>query len=68
MSTPFIVNTWFAGLIVQDFKDSNWRWGYGMIAIIMPVILSPGILVLQYKAQKEGKVSLQVNIQEKPKN
>lgn len=62
LSTPFIINTWFAGKIV-DAIDSRgqWRWGYGMFAIIMPVALGPAIAVLIWldrKARKDGIVNL----------
>jgi MFS family permease len=62
LSTPFIINTWFAGKIVDaiDSKD-QWRWGYGMFAIIMPVALGPAIATLIWldrKAKKAGIVNL----------
>lgn len=54
-ASPYIINVWFSGLIVQDILATNWRWGYGMFAIIMPVTISPAIVVLfilEHKAQK----------------
>ncbi|CAG8059727.1 unnamed protein product [Penicillium salamii] len=62
LSTPFIINTWFAGKIVDaiDSKD-QWRWGYGMFAIIMPAALGPAIATLIWldrKAKKAGIVNL----------
>ncbi|KHN98027.1 Major facilitator superfamily domain, general substrate transporter [Metarhizium album ARSEF 1941] len=62
LSTPFIINTWFAGKIVQAMLSRNqWRWGYGMFAIIMPAAVCPAIATLIYldrKAKKAGTVSL----------
>lgn len=62
LSTPFIINTWFAGKIVQAIDDRNqWRWGYGMFAIIMPVALGPAIAILVWldrKAKKHGIVNI----------
>ncbi|KFG87980.1 putative siderophore iron transporter [Metarhizium anisopliae] len=62
LSTPFIINTWFAGKIVQAMLSRNqWRWGYGMFAIIMPVAVGPAIATLIYldrKAKKTGEVNL----------
>lgn len=46
LSAPFIINTWYAGYIVQDLGPTNWRWGYGMFCIIMPVILSPATIIM----------------------
>ena len=31
LSMPFVINTWFAGEIVQALSNGeDWRWGYGM--------------------------------------
>ncbi|KAK6215633.1 siderophore iron transporter [Colletotrichum tabaci] len=62
LSTPFIINTWFAGKIVDAVQARDqWRWGYGMFAIIMPAALGPAIATLLYldrKARNEGIVNL----------
>lgn len=62
LSTPFIINTWFAGKIVGALSGpTDWRWGYGMFAIIMPVALGPAIavlIVLERKAKKHGIVNM----------
>ncbi|GJN71342.1 hypothetical protein PLIIFM63780_006327 [Purpureocillium lilacinum] len=62
LSTPFIINTWFAGKIVDAMTSRNqWRWGYGMFAIIMPAALGPAIVTLIYldrKAKKHGVVNM----------
>lgn len=62
LSFPFVINTWFAGLIVEAILNRNqWRWGYGMFAIIMPAILIPAIIILIYydrKAQRLGIVNI----------
>lgn len=59
LSAPWIINCWFSGLIVDAILASNWRWGYGMFAIIMPTTVLPACLILawfEHKAQKLGKV------------
>ncbi|KAK7422839.1 hypothetical protein QQX98_001401 [Neonectria punicea] len=63
LSTPFIINTWFAGKIVAavEARDQGWRWGYGMFAIIMPVALGPAAATLIYldrQAKKHGIVNI----------
>ncbi|TRM65005.1 major facilitator superfamily domain-containing protein [Schizophyllum amplum] len=62
LSTPFLINTWFAGRIVDAFSTGErWRWGYGMFAIIMPVVLAPAIATLIHldrEAQREGIVNI----------
>ncbi|PYI20418.1 MFS general substrate transporter [Aspergillus violaceofuscus CBS 115571] len=62
LSTPFIINTWFAGKIVDAIDGrGQWRWGYGMFAIIMPVALGPAVATLIHldrKAKKHGVVNI----------
>ncbi|KAE8309942.1 hypothetical protein BDV41DRAFT_567004 [Aspergillus transmontanensis] len=51
LSTPFIINTY----------KGQWRWGYGMFAIIMPVALGPAVATLVYldrKAKQNGIVNI----------
>ncbi|KAG7912380.1 hypothetical protein KL905_000528 [Ogataea polymorpha] len=52
LSTPYIINVWFAGLIVNDLKASNWRWGYGMFAIMMFVVVLPGLILMLHLDKK----------------
>lgn len=61
LSTPYIINTWFAGLISDAIVKRNWRWGYGMFAIMIPVVISPAIAVLlwlDHRAQKHKKLAI----------
>ncbi|PKK48881.1 hypothetical protein CI102_5448 [Trichoderma harzianum] len=62
LSTPFIINTWFSGKIVDALEKRNqWRWGYGMFAIIMPVALGPAVAALIWldrMAKKKGVVNI----------
>ncbi|KAH8829601.1 major facilitator superfamily domain-containing protein [Flagelloscypha sp. PMI_526] len=62
LSLPFIVNTYFSGKIVEALKEGDkWRWGYGMFAIILPVVLSPAIITLialDRQAQQHGLVNI----------
>lgn len=48
LATPFIINCWFVGLIVSDLQVANWKWGYGMFAIIIPVVLLHAIALMTY--------------------
>lgn len=53
------IPTLYLGTIVADkvLKDSTWRWGYGMWAIVLPVCSAPLVVtmyVLQRRAKKNG--------------
>lgn len=61
LATPYLINTWFAGLISDAIVKRNWRWGYGMFAIMIPVVIFPAIGVLLWldrRAQKHKKLAL----------
>ncbi|KAK0103836.1 hypothetical protein ONS96_004946 [Cadophora gregata f. sp. sojae] len=53
LSIPFVVTVPVNGFIAEGFVD-NWRWGLGMFAIIVPVLLVPAIITL-YSMQKRGE-------------
>lgn len=53
LSVPFIVTSPINGFITEAFAY-RWRWGLGMFAIIMPVLLLPAIITL-YAMQRRGE-------------
>lgn len=53
LSLPFVVTVPVNGFIAEAFVD-NWRWGLGMFAIIVPVLLVPAIITL-YSMQRRGE-------------
>ncbi|WVO19791.1 uncharacterized protein IAS62_001081 [Cryptococcus decagattii] len=58
VSAPFIINNFVSAEIAEGVLP-NWRWGYGMFAILVPVALSPIIIALmwaQHKAAKQLKI------------
>lgn len=61
LATPYIINVWFSGLIVEAILARNqWRWGFGMFAILMPVTVIPPIVVLHYYETKAQKLAPKV--------
>lgn len=56
LSLPFILNFWLSGIIVHMLSTNEWRWRYGMFAIIMPVVLSPAILIMLFFQKKAAKL------------
>lgn len=60
LSIPFIVTVPINGFIAEGFVD-NWRWGLGMFAILVPVLLVPAIITLyamQRRGEKMGMVTM----------
>lgn len=60
LSVPFVVTVPINGFIAEAFVY-NWRWGLGMFAIIVPVLLIPAIATLytmQRRGEKMGMVTM----------
>lgn len=59
-TTPYIATTFAGPSAAQQFLDhSSWRWGYGVFAIVVPVVTTPVamiFLVNRRKAEREGKI------------
>jgi MFS family permease len=56
-SSPYIITAFAGPKAAEGFYQSNWRWGFGTFAIILPCVAAPMVLVLLYargKAQKQG--------------
>lgn len=61
LGLPFVVTVFIDGFISDAFLPDNWRWGLGMFAIMVPVLLIPAIITLyamQHKAKKLNMVSM----------
>ncbi|KAI0828482.1 drug:h+ antiporter [Trametes gibbosa] len=58
-SAPFIVNAFIGSFVSTSMLEhSTWRWGYGMIAILVPASLSPLIVTLFWAERKAKKLQL----------
>lgn len=60
LSIPFVVTVPINGFIAEGFVN-NWRWGLGMFAILVPVLLVPAIMTLylmQRRGEKMGMVTM----------
>lgn len=60
LSAPFIITVFVNGFIADAMIPEHWRWGLGMFAIMMPILLVPAILTLygvQRRADKLGAIS-----------
>ncbi|KAJ2956538.1 hypothetical protein NQZ79_g7636 [Umbelopsis isabellina] len=60
-AAPYIINAFISAYIAAAFGVDNWRWGYGMFCIIVPVTMAPALVVLFWadiKAKRIGTISL----------
>ncbi|KFX96912.1 hypothetical protein V490_03070 [Pseudogymnoascus sp. VKM F-3557] len=58
---PLSITTFINGFISDAFIPDKWRWGLGMFAIIIPVMMLPAICTLygiQGKADRLGMISI----------
>ena len=57
-TSPYIVTPWIGGPVSESIlKGPGWRWGFGIWAIITPIIVVPLVLLLswnQRRAQTQG--------------
>ncbi|KAE8343386.1 hypothetical protein BDV24DRAFT_129168 [Aspergillus arachidicola] len=54
---PYLVTTFTNGFVVDAFVPDEWRWGLGMFAIMIPILLTPAIIALygtQQRARRMG--------------
>ncbi|WWD08232.1 hypothetical protein V865_006343 [Kwoniella europaea PYCC6329] len=64
VNLPYVVNAFVSGYIVEDingYSANGWRWGYGMFCILLPVCVSPALIVLligDHRAKKLGTTAL----------
>ncbi|GMG03760.1 unnamed protein product [Aspergillus oryzae] len=60
VGSPYIATVWAYGPATEDILSSmGWRWGFGIWAIVTPVMLTPLFFLFYYnqrKAQKAGLV------------
>lgn len=57
-SSPYIITAFAGPKASENFYDSNWRWGYGCFAIVLPVACLPLYLTLWYNKRKAIKSGL----------
>ncbi|THV73534.1 ferrioxamine B transporter [Aureobasidium pullulans] len=61
---PFLINTWVSGDIASAvLKDTTWRWGIGMWAIIYPICAIPLIVALFIASGRAKKAGALANYQ-----
>ncbi|KAJ5098919.1 siderophore iron transporter mirB [Penicillium argentinense] len=58
-SSPYIITAFSGPSMSNQFHESNWRWAYGTICIILPIAALPLIItwgLAKKQADREGKL------------
>lgn len=59
-SSPYMITAFAGSKAAEGFNGFNWRWGFGCMAIIVPMVTFPlfGVLKLNLrKAEKQGLIN-----------
>ncbi|KAL9945074.1 hypothetical protein D7B24_005773 [Verticillium nonalfalfae] len=59
-SSPYMITAFAGSKAAEGFNGFNWRWGFGCMAIIVPIVTFPlfGVLKLNLrKAEKQGLIN-----------
>jgi len=58
-TTPYIVTPWLGGPISDRFiQVHGWRWGFGIWAIITPVVVAPFVVLFLWNERKARRLGL----------
>ncbi|KAL3483756.1 major facilitator superfamily domain-containing protein [Aspergillus germanicus] len=58
-SSPYIITAFAGSPLSNQFHETNWRWAYGTICIILPIAASPLLVTWERakrKATREGRL------------
>ncbi|KAL1718488.1 major facilitator superfamily domain-containing protein [Schizophyllum commune] len=59
-SSPYIITAYAGSKASEHFAETNWRWGFGIFAIVLPFVAMPLLATLQYNKHKAAKIGLVV--------
>jgi len=66
-TSPYIVTTWIGGPIADSvIAGPGWRWGFGIWAIVTPVVVVPLIVLFLLSQRRAKKAGLLDHIEKKP--
>lgn len=51
-SSPWMIAAYAGPAAADYFNDTNWRWGYGLFAIILPIVAAPLVHVQMHYTKK----------------
>ncbi|KAL5343356.1 MFS general substrate transporter [Aspergillus crustosus] len=58
-SSPYVITAFAGAPLSNQFHETNWRWAYGTICIILPIVALPLIVTWELakrKADREGRL------------
>ncbi|KAJ5915992.1 major facilitator superfamily domain-containing protein [Penicillium tannophilum] len=57
-SSPYIIMAFAGAPLSESFNNTNWRWAYGTIAILLPTVTMPLVIIWSFARKKaqQGKV------------
>ncbi|KAL7418265.1 hypothetical protein Q5752_006721 [Cryptotrichosporon argae] len=61
-SSPYIITAFAGPVAAENFYDTNWRWGYGLFAIVLPVVAAPLWAVIFFNKRKAVAQGLLVHV------
>ncbi|KTW28924.1 hypothetical protein T552_01552 [Pneumocystis carinii B80] len=69
LNIPLLINVWVGPNLAQSIympklDSEQWRWGYGIWAIVLPVVSLPMVMILylnRLKAKEKGLLSIENN-------
>lgn len=59
-ASPWIITAYAGPKISEKFYETNWRWGFGAFAIILPIVCFPMFVFLQYHKRRAAKMGFEV--------
>ncbi|KAF3008614.1 hypothetical protein E8E13_008051 [Curvularia kusanoi] len=58
-TSPYIITTWIGGPVAQStLHGPGWRWGFGIFAIVIPVVVVPLAAPVLFNDRKAKKMGL----------
>ncbi|KAH6618753.1 major facilitator superfamily domain-containing protein [Boeremia exigua] len=58
-TSPYIITTWIGGPVAESTLDGpGWRWGFGIFAIVIPVVVIPLAVLVLFNDRKAKKMGL----------
>ncbi|EAW11109.1 siderophore iron transporter [Aspergillus clavatus NRRL 1] len=54
-ASPYMITAFAGAPLSEQFHETNWRWAYGCVVILLPVVASPLIVTRELAKQKALK-------------